>query len=148
MMIGEKSGQVALEYILIFAVSLILLIVFTLPLTQQSVENTMDVSDTLEVKSNLAQIAQAIMQVYGEGQGSKQSADVISKQSVKVNVDSNHISSNLKLNDGTYKDIAVNYNSNLPESTIYLNEGENTVVVEWPVGCENMKIYYCCQPLF
>ena len=140
MMIGEDGGQVALEYILIFAISLILLIVFTLPLTEQSVENTMDVSNTLSVKSNLGEIAQAVMKVYGEGQGSRQSVSVISKQDIKVNIDGTHISSNLKLNDGTYKTIKINYNSNLPKSSIYLSKGENTVVVEWPVGSENMKI--------
>lgn len=137
----EEKGQVALEYLMIFAISLILLIVFTLPLTEKSVENTLDVSDTLDAKSNLAKIAQAVMQVYGEGQGSKQSVNIISKQSIKVNIDDNHISSNLKLKDGTSKLIKVDYNSNLPKSNIYLNKGENIITVEWPVGSENMEIY-------
>lgn len=141
MMIKERSGQVALEYILIFAISLILLIIFTIPLTQQSVENTLDVSDTVNVKSDMEKIAQAAMQVYGEGQGSKHSVNVICQRSLKVNIDNNYISSNLKLKDGTYKLIKVNYDSNLPKSSIYLSKGENTIVVEWPVGCENMKIY-------
>ena len=137
----DDGGQVALEYILIFAVSLILLIVFTLPLTEKSVENTLDVSDALDAKSNLAKIAQTIMQVYGEGQGSKHSVNIISKQSIKVNVDDNHISSNLKLKDGTSKLIEVDYNSNLPKSSIHLSKGENIIVAEWPVGSENMIIY-------
>ena len=137
----DDRGQVALEYLLIFAVSLILLIVFTLPLTEKSVENTMDVTDALNAKSNLAEISQAIMQVYGEGQGSKHSANVISKQSIKVNIGENYLSTNIKLNDGTYKLIKVNHNSNLAKSSIYLSKGENTIIVEWPVGSENMKIY-------
>ncbi|WP_292846748.1 hypothetical protein [Methanobrevibacter sp.] len=137
----KDSGQVALEYILIFAISLILLIVFTLPLTEKSVEATLDVSDTLDAKSNLAKIAQAIMQVYGEGQGSKQSINVLSKQSIKININKDYISSNLKLNDGTSKQIKVDYDSNLPKSSIYLSKGENIVIVEWPVDSENMRIY-------
>ena len=137
----EDSGQVALEYILIFSVSLILLIAFTLPLTEKSVENTLDVSDAVNAKSTLAKIAQAIMQVYGEGQGSRQSVNVISKQSVKVNIDDDSISSNLKLEDGTSKRIDVDCNSNLPKSNIYLSKGDNIIVVEWPDGEENMVIY-------
>jgi uncharacterized protein (UPF0333 family) len=137
----DDSGQVALEYILIFTISLILLIVFTLPLTEESVENTLDVSDTLDAKSNLAKITQAVMKVYGEGQGSKQRVDVVSKQSIKVNIDKDHISSNLKLKDGTSKLINADYNSNLPKSSISLSKGENVIVVEWPVGSENMEIY-------
>ena len=42
-MIKDNKGQISLEYLLIFAVSLIILIVFTLPLLQLGLENTMDV---------------------------------------------------------------------------------------------------------
>lgn len=140
-MMMDDRGQVALEYLLIFAVSLILLIVFTLPLTEKSVENTLDVTDALNAKSNLAEISQAVKQVYGEGQGSKHSVNVISKQSVKVNIGEDYLLTNIKLNDGTYKLIKVNHNSNLAKSSIYLSKGENTIIVEWPVGSENMKIY-------
>ena len=70
-MIREDKGQIALEYLLIFAFSLMLLIVFTLPLTEIVIEDTFDVSDSLTVKSQLVEISQAIKQVYGEGQGSK-----------------------------------------------------------------------------
>lgn len=137
----ENTGQVALEYIMIFAISMILLIIFTLPVTEKGIENTLDISDTLKVKSDLAKISRAIMQVYGEGQGSKQEINIISQKQVRVNIDKTSISSNLKLNDGSYKSVKINYNSNLEKSTIYLNKGENTIVIEWPVGSENMKIY-------
>lgn len=140
-MMGEDSGQVALEYLMIFAISLILLVVFTLPLAEKSVENTLDVSDTIEVKSNLAKIAQAAMQVYGEGQGSKHSVNILSKKPINVDIDDRHISSNLKLNDRTNKLIKVNCNSNLAKSSLYLSKGENTVVAEWPEGSEKMEIY-------
>lgn len=140
-MMKEDNGQVALEYILIFAVSLILLIVFTLPLAQKSVENTLDVSDAIDAKSNMAKIAQAVMQVYGEGQGSRHSVNVICKKLIKVDIDDRHISSSINLNDGTYKLIKISCNSNLAKSSLYLSKGENTVVAEWPTGGEKMEIY-------
>ena len=80
MMIKDNSGQVSLEYLLIFAISLIILVTFTLPLTELTIENTLDVSDTLDVKSDLSQLSQAICQVYGEGQGSKQTVTVQSSK--------------------------------------------------------------------
>ena len=115
-MMGDDKGQVALEYILIFAISLILLIVFTLPLTEKSVENTLDVSDAIDAKSNMAKIAQVVMQVYGEGQGSRHSVSIISKKPIKIDIDDIHVSSNIKLNDGTYKSIKISCNSNLAKN--------------------------------
>ena len=140
-MMGDDKGQVALEYILIFAISLILLIVFTLPLAEKSVENTLDVSDAIDAKSNMAKIAQVVMQVYGEGQGSRHSVKKKKKKPIKIDIDDIHVSSNIKLNDGTYKLIKISCNSNLAKSSLYLSKGENTVVAEWPRGSEKMEIY-------
>lgn len=71
-MIREDVGQISLEYMLIFTISLIILIVFTLPLAELTIKDTFDISDTLNTKNDVSKIAQAIKRVYGEGQGSKQ----------------------------------------------------------------------------
>jgi uncharacterized protein (UPF0333 family) len=141
MMIGDDRGQVSLEYMLIAAVALVLLIAFTIPLTGFVVENTLDVSDTLDVKSDLSKIANGIMQVYGEGQGSKQTINVESASSIEVNIANSHISSSLKLRDGSSKVVKVNCRSTLAKSDIYLSKGKNTIIVEWPAESKNMKIY-------
>lgn len=140
-MMRDNRGQVSLEYILIFTVSLILLVVFTLPLTHVAIENTMDVSDTLDVKSDLSKIAQAIEKVYGQGQGSKQSVHIDSSKDRKINIENNYISSNLKLADSSNKVEKIYFESTLPKSSIYISKGENKIIVEWPVNSENMKIY-------
>ena len=140
-MMKDNSGQVALEYILIFAISLLLLIVFTLPLVQLSVENTLDISDTLSVKSDLSKIAQAVNQVYGEGQGSKQTIIISPPNDINLNIANNYISCNFKLKNGQSKQIRLNYKSTLEKNNMHLSKGENKIVVEWPVGSENMKIY-------
>lgn len=140
-MVNDNKGQVALEYILIFAISLILLAVFTIPLTQQSVENTLDVSDALSFQSDLSKITHGIEKVHGEGQGSKQSIEIISPRDIKVSVANNYISCNLKLKSGSSKLIKINYKSTLEKTNIHLNKGENTIIVEWPADSENMYIY-------
>ena len=137
----DKGGQVALEYLLIFTVSLLLLVVFTLPLTELTMESAFDVSDTLKIKSDLSKLSHAIQQVYGEGQGSKQSVFIDIPKDMSINIDSNSISTNLKLKNSSNKAIKVNYNSKLPKTDITLKKGQNTLVVEWPANSKNMKIY-------
>ena len=141
MVIKDDAGQVALEYMLIFAVSLILLIVFTLPLADLMISNTLDVSDTLDVKSDLSEIADAVKQVYGQGQGSRKTVDIDSSRDIKVNVANTYVSSSLKLNDGTIKTEKVYFTSTLEKSNFNIERGLNSVVVEWPKSSENMQIY-------
>lgn len=137
----DNSGQVALEYILIFTVFLILLIVFTLPLSELAVKNTLDVSDTLDAKSDLSKIAQAVKEVYGQGQGSRQTVEIASSKDVKVNVANNYVSCTLKLKDGSSKVEKIYFKSTLQKSTLYISKDENSIVIDWPIDSENMQIY-------
>ena len=141
MMIDDSHGQVSLEYLLIFAISMILLIAFTLPLTDFTIQTTLDVSDSLDMKSDLFKLSQAIQTVYGQGQGSRQIVNIISHAPNKIDVTDSHVSSNLKLKDGSSNLVKVTSNSNLAKTTIPISEGTNTIVVEWPVGSETMNIH-------
>ena len=137
----DNKGQVSFEYLLIFAISLIILIVFTLPLMQYSVENTLDVSDSIEVKADLEKISSAIKQVYGQGQGARQPVTLNVNKAIKININSNYVSSNLKLKDSSNKNIRVDCRSNFKSTSLSLKKGVNTVVVEWPSGSDKMIIY-------
>ena len=137
----DNRGQISLEYLLIFAVSLIILIVFTLPLAEQSIQNTLDVSDSMDMKSDLSKLSQAIRTVYGQGQGSKQTVTMVSKESHTINVAGSQVSCNIKLKDGSNKLVKVDCDSNLARTSIPISKGTNTIVVSWPIDSENMKIY-------
>lgn len=137
----DNNGQVSFEYLMIFTISLIILIVFTLPLTHMAIGNTLDVSDSINVKSDLSKIAQAIKTVYGQGQGSKQELNLHNSKKIKLLISKNSISCTLKLKDSTKKTIKQSYNSNLEKTSVTLNKGDNNLVVEWPVGKSNMIIY-------
>lgn len=137
----DSKGQVSMEYLLIFAVSLIILIAFTIPIAQFAVEKTSDVSDTLKVKSELSKLSGAISQVYAEGQGSKQTLYLEADEPVTVKISNSYISASLKLNDGESKSLKFSHNSNLDSGRISLDKGENKIIVEWPEGKENMVIY-------
>lgn len=140
-MIKDNGGQVSFEYLLIFSISLIILIVFTMPLVNQTLVTTFDVSESLDVKDDLSKIALSIKSVYGEGQGSKKTVSIHAVKPFKVDVSGSYLSCNLKLKDNRDKMIKVPCRSNLELSSIYLDKGENSVVVEWPVGSEKMLIY-------
>ena len=137
----DKRGQVSVEYMLIFTISLILLISFTMPLAELSVKNTLDVSDSLNMKAQMSKIAQAVEQVYGEGQNSRHTADIDSPAPVKLDISGNYISCSMKLKDNSKKLIRVSADSNLEKSSLLLEKGENSIVVEWPENSENMIIY-------
>jgi uncharacterized protein (UPF0333 family) len=140
-MMRDNRGQVSLEYLLIFAISMILLIAFTLPLTDFTIQTTLDVSDSLDMKSDLSKLSQAIQTVYGQGQGSRQIVNIVSQAPSKIDVTDSHVSCNLKLKDGSRKLVKVTSKSNLAKTTIPISEGTNTIVVEWPVGSETMNIH-------
>ena len=140
-MIKEDSGQVSLEYILIFTVSLIILMVFTLPLAEQSLEMTFDVSDSLNVKSDISKISQAIKEVYGEGQESMHTVNVNSNKKIKITITNSYVSCNLKLKNNENKQIMQYVNSNIKKTSLTLHKGDNALVVQWPRNSENIIVY-------
>lgn len=140
-MIKDNKGQISLEYLLIFAVSLIILIVFTLPLLQLGLENTMDVSQSLNAKSELSKLSNTISQVYAEGQGSKHTVYLNLDSTLNLKISTSYISAAVKMSDGKNKEIKLYHNSNFNSGSLFLEKGENKIIVEWPVDSEKMIIY-------
>lgn len=139
-MLKENNGQISVEYLFIFAIALILLTVFTLPLANLAIEKTTDISDAINVKSQLYKIADGINQVYGEGQGAKQSVNLELDQSINVNIYKKHLSAGVKFNDHSSKLIKVNHDADVISGILNLNKGKNTIVIEWLAESENIFI--------
>lgn len=139
-MLNDDKGQISMEYLLIFTISLIILLVFTLPLVEYTIQSGLDVSDSLKVKSDLQKITSSVKQVYSEGQGSKQTVIIDSSRNINVKINKNRIYTDIKLSDGKNKRISIDCASNLEYESLTLKKGVNTFVVEWPVG-GNMVIY-------
>lgn len=140
-MIKDNGGQISLEYLLIFSVSLIVLIAFTLPLLEESMDNTFDVSDSIKTKSDLSKMAQAIKQVYGEGQGSRKTVTLDVDKPVRIDITDNHVSSKIKLKNNQYNEIWIDVKSKLETNSFKLSKGENAFIIEWPENSANMIIY-------
>lgn len=137
----DSRGQVSLEYLLIFAVGLIILIVFTLPLLEESMGSTFDISNSIKVKSDLSRLSQAISQVYGQGQGSRRVIDLDIDTPIKISIDDNYVSSKINLKNNKIKEIKIPVKSKLKNNSFKLSKGKNTFVIEWPVDSEYMEIY-------
>lgn len=137
----DGRGQVSLEYLLIFSVSLIAVIVFTMPLLENVMDTTFDISDSIKVKSDLSKISDAIKRVYGQGQGSKQTIYLDIDKPVRIKVSDKYVSSEIKLKDNQQKKIKISVDSKLKTSSLKLSKGEKIFVVEWPENSENMIIY-------
>ena len=140
-MIKEDKGQVSLEYLLIFAVSIILLIAFTLPLAEIGLEKTLDVSNTMNAKGELSKLSNAVSQVYGEGQGSKQTIYMDLDKSINVKITNSYFSASYMMKDSKTKEFKLYHNSNLNSGSLFLDKGENKIIVEWPINSEHMIIY-------
>ncbi len=140
-MIKDNKGQISLEYLLIFAVSLIILIVFTLPLLQLGLENTMDVSHSLNAKSELSKLSNTISQVYAEGQGSKHTVYLNLDGELNLKISTSYISATVKMSDGKNREIKLYHNSNFNSGSLFLEKGDTKIIVEWPVDSEKMIIY-------
>lgn len=140
-MIDENKGQVSLEYLLIFSISLIIVIAFTLPLLHESLDNAFDVSNSLKTKADLSKVVNAIKQVYGEGQGSRKTVSMDVDVPVKINVANNHASATIKLKNNQNKVIKTSVKSNLKTDSFYLKKGSHNFVIEWPINEENMIMY-------
>ena len=140
-MIKEDRGQVSLEYLLIFAVSIILLIAFTLPLAEIGLEKTVDVSNSLNAKGELSKLSNAISQVYSEGQGSKQTIYMDLDKPINVKITNSYLSASYVMKDSKTKEFKLYHNSNLNSGSLFLDKGENKIIVEWPINSEQMSLY-------
>lgn len=140
-MFKENYGQISVEYLFIFAIALIILTIFTLPLANLAIEKTTDVSDSINVKSQLYKIASGINQVYSEGQGAKQVINLELDKRVNVNIYKNHLSAKVVFGDKSSKLIKADHECEVISGILSLDKGKNTVVIEWPTGSKNIIIY-------
>ncbi len=112
-----------------------------MPLLNEVMSNTFDVSDSLKAKDDLSKISHAVMKVYGEGEGSKQTVTLDIRKEVRIDVSNSQISSKIKLNGKQNKVVKINVKSTLKTDSFKLEKGKNSFIVEWPVGEKNMKLY-------
>lgn len=107
----EDNGQVAVEYLLIFFISVIILSIISVPLVITSIEDLNDVKDTMEVKNTLIELSNTARIIYSSDYGSMKTVSVKSPSDMNIYykyVGGNHyIYSYVTLSSGKRKEVRV-----------------------------------------
>ena len=140
-MILDNKGQLSLEYLLIFSISLILLIVFTLPLVSLASETILDSTDVVLIKNDMNKIATGINQVYNEGEYSKRTVYIDVKEDIQLNINDNKITTDIHLRDNLIKHLEVSHLNSDLNILLNLYKGVNKIVIEWPENSTKIIVY-------
>ena len=136
----EKKGQLSLEFLLISLIVILAFISISLPLAEIAIGSTLDLSESLETKSEILKITGAIDDVYSDGIGSKRVVIVEVPKDIVISFSKDFLSNSgiattyIDLNKSTNntKKIEVPFKANNSENTLILNKRVLTkVIVQW-----------------
>lgn len=139
-MIKDKKGQLSLEFILIFAISLIILTIFTIPLSEIAIGNTLEIADIANTKSDVTKIANGISEVYSQGQGSKKTIHIDSNRNYILKISPKSISTTLTLENGDTKTIKSSHNYNNINTNINIEKGKNKIIINWKENLDYLTV--------
>ncbi len=140
MMIKDKNGQMSVEVIFLFAISIIILIAFTIPISQLTIENNLDISNSLNTKNELLKLVNGIDNVYSQGVGSKQTVIIETNKEIPIMIRSKTLSGELLLHDNKIKSFSYNHKSDNVNCNLKLEKGINKVLISWPENSKNIVI--------
>lgn len=138
----DENGQASVEYVLLSLIFLIILSAVTIPLVSNSINSTMDVSDTSNVNSAVNSIANAVGIVYANGPGAKRTINVYFPVSGTLSYNGNAITMPVNLSTGTVK----NVNAAVPAPVVFSPDGNvvrhtnYNATVTWAVGGTNINV--------
>ncbi len=137
----DVKGQASAEYLLLVLVFLIILGSVTIPLVGNSIDASMDVSDSSDVNVAINSIANAVGVVYANGPGSKRTINIYFPVSGNLDTTGNILNMPVTLSDGTTKQIQANlpYKTIIVPSTNVVRKNYNATVT-WPAGTGNIVV--------
>ncbi|OWT32502.1 hypothetical protein BGI41_07330 [Methanobrevibacter sp. 87.7] len=141
-LIQSNRGQLSIEYLFIFIISLTLITIIFIPLISTSLDYTIDVTHVYNTKAELSEVVKGINEVYASGSGSKRVIFLTIPEDCIISFSYNKVSTSLKLSDNTIKNIELNTEcNNLNNPQIKLSKGFNKIIIEWPDNTSNIRIY-------
>lgn len=130
----DNKGQLSLEYILSSMIAILIISLISVPILLTAIDYSNDIIDSIDSKSELSKITDAIDYCYASGEGSKRIVYVDFNQNVNLRLygnDSGGIASiNLSLSDNSREIVHSFDYPNLNEN-IHLSKGFNKIIVEW-----------------
>ena len=133
-MIIDKKGQLSLEYVLSSMIVILIISLISVPILLTAMDYSNDIIDSINAKSELSKITDAIDFCYASGKGSKRIVYVDLKRNVDIRLynDGNKgfASIDLNLSDNS-KEITSSFDYNGLNENIHLSKGFNKITVIW-----------------
>ena len=131
--LGNK-GQLSLEYILSSMIVILIISLISIPILLIAMDYSNDIIDSINSKSELSKITDAIDFCYASGKGSKRIVLVDFNQNVDIRLYNDgkrgFASINLNLSDDS-KEITSYFDYNGLNEKIHLSKGFNRIAVKW-----------------
>lgn len=131
--IGNK-GQLSLEYVLSFMIVILIISIISVPILLTAMDYSNDILDSINSKSELSKITDAIDFCYASGKGSKRTVLVDFNRNVDIrlyNDGKNGLALiNLNLSDNS-QEITRYFDYNGLNENIHLSKGFNRIAVKW-----------------
>ncbi|OED29857.1 hypothetical protein [Methanosphaera sp. WGK6] len=107
----DKYGQIAVEYLLIFIISMIILSIISIPLCIDEIDDISDIKNTVEVKNTLIELSNNVRMIYSSDYGSSKVISIKCPVDMKIYyrlVSGNHyLYSYVDLSDDETKEVRV-----------------------------------------
>lgn len=131
--LGNK-GQLSLEYVLSSMIVILIISLISIPILLTAIDFSNDIMDSINSKSELSKITDAIDFCYASGKGSKRTVLVDFNRNVDIrlyNDGKNGLALiNLNLSDNS-QEITMYFDYNGLNENIHLSKGFNRIAVKW-----------------
>ena len=133
-MILDNKGQLSLEYVLSSMIVILIISLISVPILLTAMDYSNDIIDSINAKSELSKITDAIDFCYASGKGSKRIVYVDLNRNVDIRLynegNKGFASIDLNLSDNS-KEITSSFDYNGLNENIHLSKGFNKITVIW-----------------
>ena len=130
----DNKGQLSLEYVLSSMIVILIISLISVPILLTAIDYSNDIIDSINAKSELSKITDAIDFCYASGKGSKRIVYVDFNRNVDMRFYNDgkrgFASINLNLSDNA-KEIISSFDYNGLNENIHLSKGFNKISVKW-----------------
>ena len=133
-MIIDNKGQLSLEYVLSSMIAILIITLISIPILLTAMDYSNDIIDSINSKSELSKITDAIDFCYASGKGSKRIVMVDFNRNVDIRFYNDgkkgFASISLNLSDNA-KELTNSFDYNGLNENIHLQKGFNRIAVKW-----------------
>ena len=133
-MILDNKGQLSLEYVLSSMIAILIITLISIPILLTAMDYSNDIIDSINSKSELSKITDAIDFCYASGKGSKRIVMVDFNRDVDIRFYNDGKKGfaliSLNLSDNA-KELTNSFDYNGLNENIHLQKGFNRIAVKW-----------------